>query len=168
MLILEHNIHILNRLAACTGCTVRRSDNAKAAQLQVDALTSHSLDEYLVCSVRQFLLQQPLPRPNQTCIQHTMQFTTWSTLINTFIISTVALLSLIQAANAQASNYGPNHPDVAITSPNGVVPSSYFPGTQIDIGWYVPNRAGSHGQDRSLTASLSGTSPTKLHLFVPI
>ena len=60
-----------------------------------------------------------------------MRFTTWSTLINAFIISTVALLSLIQAANAF------EFLDLFITSPNGADPP-YLPGDKILIEWYVP------------------------------
>ena len=121
------------------------------ARKQLSSLTAHPPDEYLVSSVRQFLFQPALSRPNQTCIQHTMRFTTWSTFTNALIISTVALLSLIQAANAQASAFVGDSPIVYIISPNGIEPASYNPGAQMLIQWYVLNRVGSHGQDRSLT-----------------
>ena len=80
-----------------------------------------------------------------------MRFTTWSTFTNALLISTVALLSLIQAANAQASAFVGDSPIVYIISPNGIEPASYNPGAQMLIQWYVLNRVGSHGQDRSLT-----------------
>ena len=70
-----------------------------------------------------------------------MRFTTWSTLTNAFIISTVALLSLIQAANAL---------DLYIVAPNSH-DSPFFPGGPITIKWYVPNRAGSQGQESRIS-----------------
>ena len=82
-----------------------------------------------------------------------MQFTTCSTLANAFIISTVALLQLIQAVNAL---------DLSVPAPIGPNGQSnlFFPGEVIKIQWYVPNRAGSHSQDRSLMAGISGSHPT--------
>jgi hypothetical protein len=61
---------------------------------------------------------------------------TWSTLTNTFIFSTVALLSLIPAANAD-SDSGLN-PGISFAAPGG--PGSppgglYYPYTAT---WYVP------------------------------
>jgi hypothetical protein len=78
-----------------------------------------------------------------------MRFTTWPTLTNTFIISTIALLSLIQVAKAT--------PVLIITAPNQGDPLLYPKGPVI-ILWYVPNRVGSQGQDKSLMAGISGAT----------
>jgi hypothetical protein len=95
-----------------------------------------------------------LSLPNRTCTQHTMLFATWSTLTNTFIISTVALLSLIQVAKATA--------ELDIVTPNNGQRPSY-PEGPVTIRWYVPSRAGSQGRDTSLMAGISGTSTTLLN-----
>ena len=59
-----------------------------------------------------------------------MRFTTWSALTNTFIISTVALLWLIQAVNAQEYLY------LGFESPKeGNV---FYPASEVTIEWYVP------------------------------
>ena len=62
-----------------------------------------------------------------------MRFTTWSTLTNAFIISTVALLSLIQAANGSNA-----FAELYILTPNGQDPPP-TPGGPTTIRWYVPN-----------------------------
>ena len=81
-----------------------------------------------------------------------MQFTTWSTLTNAFIISTVALLSLIQAANAL---------DLYIVAPSSQ-DGPFHSRDPVTVKWYVPNRAGSQGQDRSLMTGISGPPSTML------
>ena len=129
------------------------------ARRQFSSSTAHSPDEYLVFYVCQFLFQPPFFRPNRTCIQHTMRFTTWSPLTNAFIISTVALLSLIQVANAFA--------ELFIITPNGRELSP-IPGDSITIRWYVPNRAGSQDRDWSLMTGISGSSTTILNYLQPI
>jgi hypothetical protein len=88
-----------------------------------------------------------------------MRFTTWSTLTNTFIIATVAPLSLVQVAKAT--------PELIITAPNR---NDYLlhPMSVITIQWCVPNRAGSQGQDKSLMAGISGNSPTLLNYLEAI
>jgi hypothetical protein len=134
-------------LITSAACTIRKYYLQRESSSR-----AHSPDEYLVSSVCQFFFQPPLSRPNQTCIQHTMRFTTWSTLTNAFIISTVALLSLIQAANAL---------DLYIVTPNSH-DSPFLSGGPITIRWYVPNRAGSPGQDRSLMTGISGPPSTML------
>ena len=101
-----------------------------------------------------FTFHPLLSLPNRTCNQHTMRFASWSTLTNTFIVSTVALLSLIQVAKATA--------ELDIITPNNGQ-SPFLPGGPVTIRWYVPNRAGSQGQDRSLMAGISGTSSTLLN-----
>jgi hypothetical protein len=60
-----------------------------------------------------------------------MRFTTWSTLKSTFIISTVALLSLIPAASAVGITF--THPT------GGEVISVDDPYTD-RITWYVPKK----------------------------
>jgi hypothetical protein len=73
-----------------------------------------------------------------------MRFTTWPTLANTFIISTVALLSLIPAASAESPSA-----DLYFTEP--VEGQVYSIGTNT-VSWYVQEtRAGS--LDGPLTAS---------------
>ena len=89
--------------------------------------------------------------PKRTCTQHTMRFTTWSTLTNTFIISTVALLSLFQVAKAT--------PELNITAPNQGDPP-FHPEDPVTIQGCVPNRAGSQGQGKS---DILGTSPALLN-----
>ena len=121
-LMLWHNIHILIILVACT---------VRKYYLQCSSAHGSLPDEYLVSYVCQSRFQSPLSRPNWTCIQHTMRFTTWSTLTNAFIISTVALLSLIQAVNAF-------DPELYLMSPNGFEPP-LVPGDLMTIRWYVPN-----------------------------
>ena len=140
------NIHILIILVACT---------VRKYYLQCESssrLTPRRVFSLLCLPVS---LSTTLSRPNRTCIQHTMRFTTWSTLTNAFIISTVALLSLIQAVNAF-------DPELFIMSPNGFQPP-LVPGDLMTVRWYVPNRAGSQGQDRSLMTGISGPSTTILN-----
>ena len=67
-----------------------------------------------------------------------MRFTTWSSLTNAFIISTIALLSLIQAANAFMLLY--------MLEPNGYE-RPFLPGDLMKIRWYVPIPAGSKVSD---------------------
>jgi hypothetical protein len=91
-----------------------------------------------------------------------MRFTsTWSALTSTsFVISTVTLLALIPAVNANAF-------DITITKP-GAPQKKVLTGGMNPILWYVltqgGNRAGSH--DRSLTAGIAGPStPTKGRIY---
>jgi hypothetical protein len=61
-----------------------------------------------------------------------MRFTTWSTLTNTVVISTVALLSLIPAANAAGPVF------LEFTQPTW---GEHFDGGLIGKArWYVPKR----------------------------
>jgi hypothetical protein len=59
-----------------------------------------------------------------------MRFTTWSTLANTLFISTVALLSLIPAANAIV--------DLTFVHPK--LGDVHHAGETISFAWYVPKR----------------------------
>ena len=83
-----------------------------------------------------------------------MRFATWSTLTNTLILSTAALLSLIQVAKATV--------ELDIVAPNNGQPA-YFPEGPVTIRWYEPNRAGSQGQDTSLMARILGIFTTLLN-----
>jgi hypothetical protein len=56
-----------------------------------------------------------------------MRFTTWSLVTNVFVISTVALLSLIPAANALEITIGP--PGAG---------DAHQPGERAIVAWYVP------------------------------
>jgi hypothetical protein len=56
-----------------------------------------------------------------------MRLTTWSTLTNATIVSTVALLSLVPAANAF---------DLSFTHPG--YEEKYFVGNHDQFRWYVP------------------------------
>lgn len=83
---------------------------------------------------------------------HTMRFTTWPTLANTFIISTVALLSLIPAASAASPSA-----DLYFTEP---LEGKIYPIGTNTVSWYVQEtRAGS--QDGPLTAGILGALHTK-------
>ena len=109
--------------------TVRHANHSTAARAP-----NCESDGYLVSSSKPLLSS-----PNLTCtvssIQHTMRFTTWSTVTNVFIVSTVALLSLIPAANAF---------DIVILSPAGG--ETYRPREKATVSWridkYVPKQSG--------------------------
>jgi hypothetical protein len=60
-----------------------------------------------------------------------MRFTTWSTVTNVFIISTVALLSLIPAANAIVIGWIRPQPG-----------DTYQAGKEALVEWYVPKLSG--------------------------
>ena len=64
-----------------------------------------------------------------------MRFTTWSTVTKVVIISTVALLSLLPAANAQANGIkiGWMHP---------LPGETYHAGKEAQVEWYVPKPSG--------------------------
>ena len=64
-----------------------------------------------------------------------MRFTTWSTVTNVFIISTVALLSLLPAANAQANG-------VKIGWMNPLPGDTFQAGEEAQVEWYVPKLSG--------------------------
>jgi hypothetical protein len=64
-----------------------------------------------------------------------MRFTTWSTVTKVVIITTVALLSLLPAANAQANGIkiGWMHP---------LPGETYQAGKEAQVEWYVPKPSG--------------------------
>lgn len=81
-----------------------------------------------------------------------MRFTTWPTLANTFIISTVALLTLIPAASAESPSA-----DLYFTEPLGG--QTYNIGNNT-VSWYVhETRTGI--QDGPLTVGIAGPLHTK-------
>ena len=68
-----------------------------------------------------------------------MRFTTWSTVTNVFIVSAVALLSLIPVANAQAADIKlvfdhPGSGDIIQAGENDNVTWS--------LSWYMPKQSG--------------------------
>jgi hypothetical protein len=77
-----------------------------------------------------------------------MRFTTTgSTLTNTFIIFTVAILSLIPVSNASLysrQHLPSNFPGfVKFSNPKPGI--AYNPGEEVDVKWYVPKPSGKPG-----------------------
>ena len=83
-----------------------------------------------------------------------MRSTTWSTVTNAFIISTVALLSLIPAADAYSP---PALGTVKIISP--AAGDVYQAGESAMVKWYVTKQC---NQVRYLTAGIAGSSTAPL------
>ena len=103
------------------------------------AKVAQPLDEYLVPSVCLLLFQTTFlsTESNVYCIQHTMRFTTWSTVINV-IVSAVAMLSLVPVASASSIT------GLVFSSPE--TGDTHYAGENATVIWrliwYMPKQSG--------------------------